>query len=106
MNKKSVLTALVSALLALGSLRAAAVSPAAFEISNLTFDHAVLMNMVNQALSNTGENNLISAGTSEGVVSVTIKNVGGSAAPCVFTPIVKEGGNGAYNCNSNSQVAT
>src|ERR1700677_682157 len=96
MNKKSVLPALVLAVLAWTPLRAA--TSATFQISNLTFDHSMLFNMVNTALNN--PNGLITnfnAGSDAGVVSVTIHNTSVNAGYAYFVPIVRQFGSGA-NC--------
>jgi len=96
MNKKSVLPALALALLAWGSLGAA--SSATFQISDLTFDHSMLFNMVNSAINN--PNGLIdnfNAGNDAGVVSVTLRNTSTVAGYAYMIPIVKQYGNGA-NC--------
>jgi hypothetical protein len=91
MNKKSVLPALALALLARVPLNAAATGPV-FQITNLTFNHSMLFNMINAAIQNpSGAIENFNAGNDGGVVSVTIRNTGsGQPAPCYFVPIVKQ----------------
>jgi hypothetical protein len=97
MNKKSIASALALAWLAWAPLGAAAIQPV-FQISNLNFNHAMLFNMVNSAIANNGAINNFNAGTDGGVVGVTIRNVGSVAGYCYVIPIVKQAGNGQYNC--------
>jgi hypothetical protein len=101
MSKKSVLPALALALLAWPAMAASVQPQATFQISNLVFDHAMLFNMVNTAIAD-GTIDSFSGGSDAGVVSVTIRNTGGSAGICYFVPIVRQA-NG--NC-PNSIVGT
>ena len=97
MNKKSVLPALVLALLAWGPLGAA--TSATFEISGLTFDHAMLFNMVNSALNNPqGEIQNFNAGADAGVVSVNLHNTSAVAGYAYFVPIVRQYSSSGANC--------
>lgn len=99
MNKKSVLPPLFLALLAWGKLGAASVpAPATFQISDLTFDHAMLFNMANSALNNPqGLIENFNAGADAGVVSVNLHNSGSVAGFAYFIPIVRQYASGA-NC--------
>ena len=97
MNKKSVLPALVLALLAWGPLGAA--TSATFEISGLTFDQAMLFNMVNSALNNPqGEIQNFNAGADAGVVSVNLHNTSAVAGYAYFVPIVRQYSSSGANC--------
>jgi|GEM_PF-4230534 len=113
MNNKRIL--LVSALvLALGRLSGATAGgptptpgtgTAVFEISNLTFDHAMLFNLVNAAT----QGNVASftgAGPNAGIVSVTIHNSGTGSGTCYLLPTVIDDSNSAYNCDTNGNLAT
>jgi hypothetical protein len=107
MTKKSVLAALALALLAWAPLGASCTGEgnATFEVSNLVFEHAMLYNLINEAIQNNGVISNFSGGPNAGVLSVTIKNTGNAPGYCYIYPIVKQGGNGAYNCTSTAYVS-
>lgn len=113
MNKMRVIPALALALLAwtprCGALTVPGPIPTqgpVFQLSNLTFDHTMLVNMVNSAIQNNGIVNSFNAGPDAGVVSVTIRNVGGQAGYCYLIPVIKQAGSGQYNCNSGGTAVS
>lgn len=77
---------------------------AQFQVSSLVFDHAMLVNLVNQAIQNNDSITNFNYGADAGVVSVTIHNSGGQAGICYLLPTVRQANGSRYNCDSGNVV--